>query len=40
MINALIHTVLTGDFLGYAVTGVEEDHPVVLAALALHQLFF
>ena len=37
---AILQTIVTGDFLGYAATGVEEDHPVIAWALALHQTFF
>lgn len=35
---ALLHLLLTGDFLGFAATGFEEDSPVVVALLALHSL--
>lgn len=38
-INALLSIIHTGDFLGYAVTGIEEDHPLVGLMLALHTLF-
>jgi hypothetical protein len=33
---ALMLTAATGDFPGYAVAGVEEDHPAVVAALDAH----
>ena len=36
----ILQTIVTGDFLGYAATGVEEDHPVIVWALALHTLLF
>lgn len=39
-LSAIVHTVLTGDFIGFNATGVEEDHPLVILALALHQLLF
>lgn len=32
---ALLHVFTTGDYLGYALTGLEEDHPVVSALHAL-----
>lgn len=38
--TAILWTIVTGDFLGYATTGVEEDHPVIDWALALHALLF
>lgn len=38
--TALLHTILTGEFLGYAATGFEEDSPIVIAALALHAALF
>lgn len=37
---AILHTVITGDFLGYALTGAEEDSPVIDWALAVHSLLF
>lgn len=37
-ITAILRAVLTGDYLGYAATGVEEDSPIVTAALALHSI--
>lgn len=40
MLNNLLSTVVTGDFMGYLATGVEEDSPVVIALLALHTLLF
>ena len=40
MITSLMHTVLTGDFLGYAATGIEEDHLLVILALAIHASLF
>lgn len=36
----MLHTILTGDFLGYAATGFEEDSPAVILALALHAWLF
>ena len=40
MVNAIVGMILTGDFPGYSVLGIEEDHPLVIAALALHTLLF
>ena len=40
MITSLMHTVLTGDFLGYAATGIQEDHPLVTLALVVHTVLF
>lgn len=36
--NALAYILTTGDFPGYATTGLEEDHPLVVALLAAHEL--
>lgn len=38
--NALIHLLYTGDFLGFGATGFEEDSPIVVFVLALHTLMF
>lgn len=38
MHTALIHILITGDYLGYAATGFEEDSPIVISLLALHAL--
>ena len=40
MREAFGYVVMTGDFPGYAATGVEEDNPLVVLALALHTLLF
>lgn len=40
MHSALIHILVTGDYLGYAATGFEEDSPMVTTLLALHALLF
>ena len=40
MHTALIHILITGDYLGYAATGFEEDSPIVISLLALHALLF
>lgn len=37
---ALLHTILTGEFLGYLATGYEEDSPIVIAAIAIHSILF
>lgn len=34
----LMSTIFTGDFLGYAATGVQEDSPIVDLLLTLHSL--
>lgn len=39
-LDALLSIIQTGEFLGYAATGIEEDHPLVIIALAIHQLLF
>lgn len=39
-ISAWMATVLTGDFPGFNIAGVEEDNPLVILALSLHTLFF
>ena len=36
----IIHTLLTGDYPSYAITGVEEDSLIITAMLSLHGLFF
>ncbi len=36
----VIYTLLTGDYPGYASTGVEEDSIIIQAMLSLHGLFF
>lgn len=36
----MLSIILSGDFLGYAATGIEEDSPLVTLALALHTLLF
>ena len=36
----IICTLLTGDYPGYASTGVEEDSIIIQAMLSLHGLFF
>lgn len=40
MLYNLLSTVVTGDFMGFGATGVEEDSPVVIALLALHTFIF
>ncbi len=32
--------ILSGDFPGFSVTGIEEDSPIVLLALLLHRILF
>ena len=39
-VNSWVHIILTGDFLGFNATGVEEDSPIVALALTLHTLLF
>ena len=34
--EGLIHTTMTGDYPGYDVVGLHEDHPLVVAALRAH----
>lgn len=36
----IIYTLLTGDFPGYATTGVEEDSITIQIVLNMHGLFF
>lgn len=36
----IIQTLITGDFPGHAITGVEEDSLIITAMLSLHGLFF
>ena len=36
----IIYTLLTGDYPGYALTGIEEDSIIITAMLSLHGLFF
>lgn len=36
----IAYTLLTGDFPGYAATGVEEDSLIIILAVHLHSLFF
>jgi hypothetical protein len=40
MLNNLLSTVFTGDFMGFNATGVEEDNPIVILLLALHTFIF
>lgn len=40
MNNWIVYTLVTGDFPGFNVAGIEEDNPVVIAVLALHTLLF
>ncbi|AOZ63595.1 hypothetical protein SEA_WEASELS2_291 [Rhodococcus phage Weasels2] len=40
MFSALAHILLTGDYLGFTATGVEEDSPIVSMLLMLHSLYF
>ena len=40
MMLGIFHTLLTGDYPGYASTGVEEDSIIIQAMLSLHGLFF
>lgn len=40
MMLGIIRTLLTGDYPGYAITGVEEDSLIIAAMLSLHGLFF
>lgn len=40
MHTALIHILITGDYLGYAATFFEEDSPIVISLIALHALLF
>lgn len=37
---AVLGVAFTGDFPGYAITGVEEDSLIITAVLSLHGLFF
>jgi len=37
---AVLSVVATGDYPGYAVTGIEEDALIIQAMLSLHGLFF
>ncbi len=34
----MVHAIVTGEFLGLAVTGLQEDAPAIVLALALHNL--
>lgn len=36
----IIYTLLTGDYPGYAATGVEEDSIIIQAVLNMHGFFF
>lgn len=36
----IIYTLATGDFPGYAATGVEEDSLIIILAVQMHSLFF
>lgn len=36
----IIQTLLTGDYPGYAITGVEEDSIIIQTVLNMHGLFF
>lgn len=36
----IIETLITGNFPGYTITGVEEDSIIITAMLSLHGLFF
>lgn len=36
----IIYTLATGDFPGYAISGVEEDSIIITLAVQLHSLFF
>lgn len=40
MTLGIIQTLLTGDFPGYATTGIEEDSIIIQTVLILHGLFF
>ena len=40
MLNNLLGIIVSGDFPGFAATGLEEDNPVVIFLLALHTLLF
>ncbi|WP_264674061.1 hypothetical protein [Brevibacterium sp. CFH 10365] len=40
MMFGIIYTLLTGDYPGYALTGIEEDSIIITAMLSLHGLFF
>lgn len=37
---AILSVITTGDYPGYAVTGVEEDSIIIILAVQLHSLFF
>ena len=37
---AILGVITTGDYPGYASTGVEEDSIIIQAMLSLHGLFF
>lgn len=36
----ILGVAITGDFPGYAATGVEEDSLIIILAVHLHSLFF
>lgn len=40
MMRGIAYTLLTGDYPGYAITGVEEDSIIITAMLSLHGLLF
>lgn len=37
---AILSVAITGNFPGYAATGVEEDSLIIILAVQLHGLFF
>ena len=37
---AILSVITTGDYPGYAITGVEEDSLIITWAVHLHSLFF
>lgn len=40
LLQMVAYMIVTGDFPGFNATGVEEDSPIVDAALTLHTLLF
>ena len=38
--SGIIYTLLTGDYPGYALTGIEEDSLIIALAVQMHSLFY
>lgn len=38
--TGILYTLLTGDFPGYAIAGVEEDSTIIQTVLLMHGLLF